>query len=85
LDKKLPYDNLTELREALFGKFDHLRHIGLIADKSFGTVSKVKLNNNDFKNIINDFYLTNPIARASEVMAELSSGTRSKEINVAAE
>jgi len=45
----------------------------------------VKLNNNNFKNIIKDFYLTNPIARASEVMAELSSVTGSKEINVAAE
>ena len=85
LDNKLPYDNLTELREILFKNFGHLRHIGLIAEKSFGTGSKVKLNNNNFKNIIKDFYLTNPIARASEVMAELSSGTRSKEINVAAE
>ena len=85
LDKKLPYDNLTELREALFEEFGHLKHIGLIAEKPFDTVSKVKLNNNNFKNIINDFYLTNPIARSSEVMAELSSGARSREINVAAE
>ena len=85
LDNKLPYDNLTELRETLFKKFGHLRHIGLIAEKSFGTVSKVKLNNNNFKNIIKGFYLTNPIARASEVMAELSSVAGSKEINVAAE
>ena len=85
LDNKLPYDNLTELREILFKKFGHLRHIGLIEEKSFGTVSKGKLNNNNFKNIIKDFYLTNPIARASEVMAELSSVTVSKEINVAAE
>ena len=85
LDKRLPYDNLTELREVLFYKFGHLKHIGLVAEKPLDTVSKVKLNNNNFKNIINDFYLTNPIARASEVMAELSSGARSREINVAAE
>ena len=33
LDNKLPYDNLTELREILFKKFGHLRHIGLIEEK----------------------------------------------------
>ena len=31
-----------------------------------------KVETGDFVNIISDFYLTNPIARASAVMAELS-------------
>jgi NADH-quinone oxidoreductase subunit G len=38
-----------------------------------------------FENIISDFYLTNPIARSSEVMAELSSIAKSKDMKVAAE
>ncbi len=34
-----------------------------------GTLGKA-----DFRNAIADFYLTNPIARASQLMAELSAG-----------
>ena len=32
----------------------------------------------DFLNVISDFYLTNPIARASSVMAELSAGAKAR-------
>ena len=31
-----------------------------------------------FRNVIRDFYLTNPIARASQVMAELSAQARAR-------
>jgi len=85
LGKKLPFDSLTELRRKLFEQFGHLKNVGLISEKSFECPTNKKLNSDNFKNIITDFYLTNPIARSSEVMAELSLGSRSKEINVAAE
>ena len=47
--------------------------------------AKSKLDIGPFENIISDFYLTNPIARSSEVMAELSSIAKSKDMKVAAE
>jgi NADH-quinone oxidoreductase subunit G len=38
-----------------------------------------------FKNAVTDFYLTNPIARASSLMAELSANAKSRGHKVAAE
>ena len=32
----------------------------------------------DFRNAVKDFYLTNPIARASQLMAELSAGAKAR-------
>jgi NADH-quinone oxidoreductase subunit G len=77
LGKKLPYDNLGALRQALFKAAPHLMRVDQIepgdvaaiktlAGKS-GSVEKAP-----FKPAISDFYLTNPIARASAIMAECS-------------
>jgi NADH-quinone oxidoreductase subunit G len=85
LDKVLPYNNLMELRALLFEEFPHLKNIGFIGEKEFSSVKKSKLDIGPFENIISDFYLTNPIARSSEVMAELSSIAKSKDMKVAAE
>jgi len=59
--------------------------LGIVAKKELKTLEKSNLKSVKFRNIIEDFYLTNPIARSSEVMAELSSITRSKDMKVAAE
>jgi NADH-quinone oxidoreductase subunit G len=77
LGKKLPYDSLPALRQALFKAVPHLMRIdqveaGNAADiKTLaargGSVEKAPL-----KSAVEDFYLTNPIARASAVMAECS-------------
>jgi NADH-quinone oxidoreductase subunit G len=77
LAKKLPYDSLGALRQALFKAAPHLMRVdqieaGNAADlKAFaargGSVEKAP-----FKTSVEDFYLTNPIARASAVMAECS-------------
>ena len=77
LGKKLPFDSLGALRQAIFKATPHLMRIDRIeagdasaiktlADKG-GSVEKTP-----FKSAIEDFYLTNPIARASAVMAECS-------------
>jgi NADH-quinone oxidoreductase subunit G len=77
LAKKLPYDSLASLRQAIFKTAPHLMRLdqieaGNAADLKTlagrgGDVEKVP-----FKTVIEDFYLTNPIARASAVMAECS-------------
>jgi NADH-quinone oxidoreductase subunit G len=77
LGKKLPYDSLAALRQAIFKAVPHLMRLDQIeagnaadlktlAGRS-GAVEKVP-----FKTSVEDFYLTNPIARASAVMAECS-------------
>jgi NADH-quinone oxidoreductase subunit G len=77
LGKKLPYDSLAALRQAIFKAVPHLMRLDQIeagngADLKAlagrgGAIEKVP-----FKALVTDFYLTNAIARASAVMAECS-------------
>ncbi|WP_316224608.1 MULTISPECIES: NADH-quinone oxidoreductase subunit NuoG [unclassified Bradyrhizobium] len=77
LAKKLPYDSLAALRAAIFKAVPRLARIdqiesGLIADIKTLAGKGGSLEKAAFKPLIQDFYLTNPIARASAVMAECS-------------
>ena len=74
---RLPFDSLAELRAALYAAHPHFMRIDQIAAGSLDDVAalaarKGKVGGAPFKNVIDDFYLTNPIARASAVMAECS-------------
>jgi NADH-quinone oxidoreductase subunit G len=77
LGKKLPYDSLPALRQAIFNAAPHLMRVDQI---DAGNAADIKtlagkggsLEKAPFKAPIEDFYLTNPIARASAVMAECS-------------
>jgi NADH-quinone oxidoreductase subunit G len=74
---KLPYDSLAQLRAALFKDFPHLQRIGEVAPANAEDVRKLAalggaMDKTPFRSPIDDFYLTNPIARASAVMAECS-------------
>jgi len=72
----LPYDNLNQLRAKLmadvpsFGRIDYLAPSASFDVASLGV--KGDAGDNAFVSTITDPYLTNPIARASETMAELS-------------
>ncbi|MFL6789562.1 MAG: molybdopterin-dependent oxidoreductase, partial [Bradyrhizobium sp.] len=77
LGKKLPYDSLQALRQALFKTAPHLMHIDRIEPGKADDVKALagkggSLDKAPFKSSVEDFYLTNPIARASAVMAECS-------------
>ncbi|WP_316190508.1 NADH-quinone oxidoreductase subunit NuoG [Bradyrhizobium sp. SZCCHNS2096] len=77
LAKKLPYDSLAALRAAIFKAVPRLARIdqiesGLIADIRTLAGKGGSLEKAAFKPLVQDFYLTNPIARASAVMAECS-------------
>ncbi|MBN9006545.1 MAG: NADH-quinone oxidoreductase subunit G [Rhizobiales bacterium] len=78
LGKKLGYDSLAALRQAVFKAVPHLMRIDQIeASDSAAAVRALagkggNLDKAPFKAAIDDFYLTNPIARASAVMAECS-------------
>ena len=72
--KALPYDTLEELREAVAEKAPHLKAVGEVPENPFEPIGRApgELTGTPFAEAVRDFYLTNPIARASAVMAELS-------------
>ncbi|PJE28413.1 NADH-quinone oxidoreductase chain 3 [Pseudooceanicola marinus] len=72
LDATLPFDSLAQLRQKLVAAVPHLAKIDQVPENDWTPVSGKALGSAPFGSPIRDFYLTNPIARASEVMAELS-------------
>jgi NADH-quinone oxidoreductase subunit G len=91
LGTRLPYDSLTQLRAALFKAHPALARLDVIepsdaaavrrlAEMSAGAVDRAP-----FHSPIEDFYLTNPIARASAIMAECSALARRAAPAIAAE
>ncbi|OED48864.1 NADH-quinone oxidoreductase subunit G [Rhodobacteraceae bacterium (ex Bugula neritina AB1)] len=79
VDAKLGYDSLAQLRQALIAEVPHLAKIDEVVEKTGEALQQDKLGDADFLNVIKDFYLTNPIARASQLMAELSAGVKTRE------
>ena len=77
LGKRLPFDSLAQLRARLHAEFPHFAGVDRIAPADAGAVSAAaklggRLGKTAFASPVKDFYLTNPIARASAVMAECS-------------
>jgi NADH-quinone oxidoreductase subunit G len=77
LGKKLPYDSLNALRQAIFKTAPHLMRIDQIAPGDAGDLTAFAgkggaVEKAPLKTSVEDYYLTNPIARASAVMAECS-------------
>ena len=76
MDKALPYDDQFTLRNELFkahpelATLDTLPEVGGLGLKALG--SDGKIDQNAFTTLIADYYLTNPVARASKIMAECS-------------
>jgi NADH-quinone oxidoreductase subunit G len=78
LDAQQPWDSLAQLRQALVKDHPHLGRIDEVPENDWTALPTGALGAGPFKSAIGDFYLTNPIARASELMAELSAGTKSR-------
>ncbi|MBN9580795.1 MAG: NADH-quinone oxidoreductase subunit G [Afipia sp.] len=75
--KKLPYDSLVQLRQAMFKAVPHLMRIDQVEAADAAGVKALaarggSVEKGAFTSPVADFYLTNPIARASAVMAECS-------------
>ncbi|MFK0163945.1 NADH-quinone oxidoreductase subunit NuoG [Rhizobium sp. NPDC090279] len=89
LGKKLPFDSLRELRAKLYAAFPHFAGIDEIAEGDSAQIAALAkkagaMGKSAFASPIKDFYLTNPITRASAVMAECSALARNN-FRVAAE
>ncbi len=77
LGKKLGYNSLGALRQAIFKAVPHLMRIDQIEAGNSGAIKTLgskggSIEKAPFKAAVADYYLTNPIARASAVMAECS-------------
>jgi NADH-quinone oxidoreductase subunit G len=74
---KLPYDSLAQLRRTMFAVHPHLARIDQITPGDRADIDKLAALGGapdpaPFGSAVDDFYFTNPIARASAIMAECS-------------
>ncbi|KQO76859.1 NADH-quinone oxidoreductase subunit NuoG [Rhizobium sp. Leaf262] len=81
LGHKLPFDSLSALRAQLYIAHPHFADADEIAVSDAAAIETLAtqagtLNKAGFASPVKDFYLTNPIARASAVMAECSALAR---------
>jgi NADH-quinone oxidoreductase subunit G len=69
---------MAQLRQALVAAHPHLGDIDEVAENEWSALPVKKPGSADFRNAVTDFYLTNPIARASTLMAELSANAKAR-------
>jgi NADH-quinone oxidoreductase subunit G len=72
-----PWNSLSELRRAMYEEAPHLARLDQVAKAEPGDLDALAsaggtMSGEAFVSPIKDFYLTNPIARASRIMAECS-------------
>ena len=77
LGKPLPFDSLQELRAKMYAEQPSLALLDLVEPADAGAISSLaakpaKPGKDLFGLSINDYYLSNPVARASAIMASLS-------------
>jgi NADH-quinone oxidoreductase subunit G len=71
LGRPLPYDSLRELRRALFAEFPHFARLDTIEPAAWGSFGREgPLDPAPFRSPIENYYMTDPISRASETMAK---------------
>ncbi len=75
LGQALPFNSLSQLRAKLYAEFPHLGRLDQIANSSVDDIrtlagAAIKTKSATYASPIADFYLTNPIARASATMGE---------------
>ncbi|GAA6207285.1 NADH-quinone oxidoreductase subunit NuoG [Cognatishimia sp. WU-CL00825] len=86
LGEALPFDSLAQLRTAMIAEVPHLAKVDQVVENEWKPLAVDKLGKADFRSGVADFYLTNPIARASQLMAELSAQAKARgETKIAAE
>jgi NADH-quinone oxidoreductase subunit G len=78
LGQTLPWDSLGALRAAMVAKHPHLGRIDEVAANEWQPLELAALGKATFRPAIREFYLTNPIARASAVMGELAAMAKAR-------
>ncbi|GJD81860.1 NADH-quinone oxidoreductase [Methylobacterium gregans] len=89
LGHKLPYDSLNALRRALYAEHPHFAAVGSVAGSDLAAALDRLAGlggegaRGAFQSPVRDFYFTNPITRASRVLAECSSLARGRALEAA--
>jgi NADH-quinone oxidoreductase subunit G len=73
-----PWDTLAALRQALVAAHPHLGRIDEVPENAWKALTIKAPAKAEFVGAVKDFYLTNPIARASEVMADLAAMAKAR-------
>ena len=82
----MSYDSIAQLRQALVAEVPHLSAIDEVPENAWQIPEAGALGSGAFGAAVADHYLTNPIARASSLMAELSRNASARdEAPIAAE
>jgi NADH-quinone oxidoreductase subunit G len=76
----LPFDNLAELRRAMFEVAPHFAQIDGLSESAAPKVPTAKkMSKAAFAYSVTDFYFTNPIARASATMADCAKAKQQRD------
>ncbi|WP_299558016.1 NADH-quinone oxidoreductase subunit NuoG [uncultured Sulfitobacter sp.] len=78
MDATLPFDSIAALRQALVKAHPHLGKVDQVAENEWQAEAEGDIEDQPFSYAIKDFYLSNPIARASSLMAELSANAKAR-------
>jgi len=78
LGAALPFDSLVALRRHLTEAVPHLEGIDEVPQNDWQPLPVEAPGSADFRYAVRDFYLTNPVARASGLMAELSAMAKAR-------
>ena len=79
LGAPLPYDSLAQLRQALVKAVPHLKKIDEVVQNEWTREAEGKMTDAPFACAISEHYLTNPIARASQLMGELAANAKARQ------
>ncbi len=77
IGRPLPFDTLEQLRAKMYAAVPQLAALNAVAPADASAIGELAkragtVRDDPLRSTVTDFYLTNPIARASQVMAELS-------------
>lgn len=86
IGKTLPYDDLAQLRGALVKAHTSFANLGGLSSPTWASVGEAAdLGDGQFPVSMENFYMTCPISRASETMAECTAAALDREPRLAAE
>ncbi|MEJ6397940.1 NADH-quinone oxidoreductase subunit NuoG [Yoonia sp. 208BN28-4] len=79
LGNTLPFDSLAQLRQAMIAAHPHLAKVDEVPENEWQPLEAKAMGSADFRYALTDFWLTNPIARSSKLMAELSANAKMRQ------
>ncbi len=79
LGTALPYDSLAALRNSLGAEHGHLLAIDEVPDNGWEPLPRMPFSDGPIGSATSEYYLTNPVARASELMGRLQANAADSE------